>query len=41
MNPALLESQIATLEAPADALAVDVALGPSEQVAFIRSSLGI
>lgn len=41
MNPALLESQIATLEAPADALDVDVALNPSEQVAFIRASLGI
>jgi gluconokinase len=41
MNPALLESKFSTLDAPADALAVDVALGPSEQVAFIRSSLGI
>lgn len=41
MNPALLDSQIATLEAPADALDVDVALNPSEQVAFIRASFGI
>jgi gluconokinase len=41
MNPALLESQIATLEAPAGALDVDVALSPPEQVAFIRGSLGI
>jgi gluconokinase len=41
MNPALLESQIATLEAPDDALEVDVALTPGEQVAFIRRALGI
>jgi hypothetical protein len=41
MNPALLESQISTLEPPADALDVDVALTPREQVAFIRRSLGI
>lgn len=41
MNPALLDSQIATLEAPADALDVDVALNPAEQVAFIRRALGI
>lgn len=41
MNPALLDSQIATLEAPADALDVDVAQNPAEQVAFIRRALGI
>lgn len=41
MNPALLESQIATLEPPAGALEVDVASSPSEQVRFIRASLGI
>jgi gluconokinase len=41
MNPALLDSQIATLEAPADALDVDVALNPAEQVAFIRRALEI
>jgi gluconokinase len=41
MNPALLDSQIETLEPPADALDVDVALTPVEQVAFIRAALGI
>ena len=41
MNPALLDSQIETLEPPADALDVDVALTPAEQVAFIRGALGI
>lgn len=41
MNPALLDSQVATLEPPADALDVDVALTPAEQIAFIRASLGI
>ncbi len=39
MNPALLESQIATLEAPADAIDVDVALTPDQQVAAIRQAL--
>jgi gluconokinase len=41
MNPALLESQIATLEMPADAIRVDVALTPDEQVAFIRQALAL
>jgi gluconokinase len=41
MNPGLLDSQITALEPPADALDVDVALTPGEQVAFIRTSLGI
>ena len=39
MNPALLDSQIATLEAPADAIDVDVALTPDQQVAAIRQAL--
>ena len=38
MNPALLDSQIATLEAPADAIDVDVALTPDQQVAVVQSS---
>jgi gluconokinase len=41
MNPALLDSQIATLEAPADALDVDVALTPDQQVAVIRQALAL
>jgi gluconokinase len=41
MNPALLESQIATLETPEEALDVDLALSPAEQVAAIRTSLGV
>jgi gluconokinase len=41
MNPALLDSQIATLEAPADAIAVDVALTPDQQVAVIRRALSL
>jgi gluconokinase len=41
MNPALLDSQIATLELPEDALDVDVALTPDEQVATIRRALGV
>ena len=39
MNPALLDSQLATLEAPEDALDVDLALPPDEQVAVIRAAL--
>lgn len=39
MNPALLDSQLATLEAPADAIDVDVALTPDQQVAVIRQAL--
>lgn len=41
MNPALLESQIATLETPDEAIEVDVALTPAEQVAAIRTRLAI
>lgn len=41
MNPALLDSQIATLEPPGDALEVDVALTPREQVQAIREAFGI
>jgi gluconokinase len=41
MNPALLDSQIATLEAPVDAVEVDVALTPDQQVAVIRQALAL
>ena len=41
MNPALLDSQVSTLEPPLDALDVDVALTPAAQVAFIRAALAI
>jgi gluconokinase len=41
MNPELLDSQIATLERPSDALVVDIARPPAEQVAAIRRALGI
>ena len=41
MNPALLDSQIATLEVPADAIDVDVALTPDQQVAFVRQALAL
>jgi len=41
MNPALLDSQIATLEPPAGALEIDIALTPEEQVRAIRGALGI
>jgi gluconokinase len=41
MNPALLDSQLSTLEVPADALDVDVALTPDQQVAFVRQALSI
>ncbi|HEX7085881.1 MAG TPA: gluconokinase [Vicinamibacterales bacterium] len=41
MNPALLDSQIATLEPPEGALEIDVALTPEEQVRAIRTALGI
>jgi gluconokinase len=41
MNPALLESQIATLETPDEAIEVDVALTPAEQVAAIRRALAV
>ena len=41
MNPALLDSQIATLEAPADAIDVDVALTLDQQIAEIRRALSV
>jgi gluconokinase len=40
MNPALLDSQIATLERPADAITVDIELPVEEQVRRIRAALG-
>jgi len=41
MDPALLQSQFDTLEAPQDAIAVDASLSVPEIVATIRSALGI
>ena len=41
MNPALLDSQIATLERPRDALVVDIAHPVDDQVRSIRAALGI
>jgi gluconokinase len=41
MPPSLLDSQFAVLEAPADALRVDVTAGPDEVVATIRAQLGL
>ena len=41
MPVSLLESQLTTLEAPDDALVVDVTLVPTAVVAFIRSGLGL
>ncbi len=41
MNPDLLDSQLATLERPAGALVIDIALTPSEQVAAIRAAFGV
>jgi gluconokinase len=39
MNPALLESQIETLERPPDAIVIDIALPVDEQVRRLRSAL--
>ena len=39
MNPALLESQLATLETPADAITIDIELPIEEQVRRIRTAL--
>ena len=39
MKPAMLESQLAALEEPADALVVDVAGRPEEIIATIRQRL--
>jgi gluconokinase len=41
MNPALLQSQIDTLERPADALVVDLALPVNAEISRIRTALGI
>jgi gluconokinase len=41
MNPALLQSQIDTLERPADALVVDIAKPVGVQVSLIREAVGI
>jgi len=41
MPLSLLESQLATLEAPDDALVVDVTPGPTFVLAFIRAGLGL
>jgi gluconokinase len=41
MNPALLDSQLHTLEWPKDALVVDIAQSVDAQVAFIRRELGV
>jgi gluconokinase len=39
MNPALLDSQLATLEAPNDAILIDIAQSPAEMVRAIRRAL--
>ncbi|ATC63915.1 gluconate kinase [Nibricoccus aquaticus] len=41
MKPAMLASQLSTLEEPADALLADIALPPATIVAQIRQSLGL
>jgi gluconokinase len=41
MNPALLQSQIDTLERPADAIVIDIELPVEEQVRRIRVALGV
>ena len=41
MNPALLQSQFDTLEAPRDALTVDVTPPPEQIVARLRARLGL
>jgi gluconokinase len=41
MDPALLKSQLATLEEPADAVRIEVALPVSAQVHRIREALGL
>ena len=41
MNPALLDSQFATLEEPEQALQMDISLSPGEIVKTIRSRLGL
>src|SRR4029453_15075283 len=41
MNPALLESQIDTLERPPDAIVIDIELPVDEQVRRIRRAVGV
>ncbi len=41
MPPSLLDSQLQTLEAPSDALRVDVTAGLDEVVATLRTALGL
>jgi gluconokinase len=41
MKPGMLDSQLATLEVPSDAVTVDVALPVAAQVAGIRAALGV
>jgi gluconokinase len=41
MNPALLQSQIDTLERPADAIIIDIEWLVDEQVRRIRAALGV
>ena len=41
MNPALLQSQIDTLERPADAIIIDIEWPVDEQVRRIRAALGV
>jgi len=39
MNPALLDSQFAILETPADAIELDVTVEPAELVRRLRAAL--
>jgi len=41
MKPDMLDSQLAALEPPTDALTLDVAAAPAELVARIRAALGV
>lgn len=41
MRPEMLDSQLATLEPPHDALTLDIAASPDELVARIRSTFGV
>lgn len=41
MKPAMLESQLATLEPPSHALGLDIAASPSDLVAQIRTAFGV
>jgi len=39
MKPAMLDSQLATLEEPADAISIDIAQSPAQIIAGIRSAI--